>query len=267
MNAGQDEPGGTHAVRFALVLGAVATLGAGVLMFFSRGAGGPPIPMLAVVVSLVLFVVAVGIVSVVRAQRRNTRRMFESLSVAGFDVKQNVRKGEREQLFAPFAQLKELSTGLKGLKWFATRQIDGREFTLFQHSYTVHTGQSASTITHVVAATACPDWWPQLSLSRETIFHKIADKLGMKDLQLESETFNKAWRVKTDDEDMAIVILTPTMQEWLEGSPKKESWRIGSGVVCCLSQRSLVKSPPVLLIDRVREFLALVPSEALADAN
>jgi hypothetical protein len=246
---------------------AVSALVAGLVVLGFQTGQTPKWLVIVPILLVIGLVVIPGVAASIHAQKRARAEMLTGLRDAGFTVYEKPSGDEKQRLFAPYVHLKELSTKHKGLRWVAHTTIDGRELAVFLHTYTVHTGQATITIAHFVAATPCPEWWPTLSLTKENLFHKIKDKLGGSDMRLESETFNDVWRVKTDNEDLALVLLTPDIQRWLEHPPKHESWRIGDGVLCCLSRASSKKMPPLELVDRVQAFVSMLPPEALADQS
>lgn len=249
----------TPIVVVVLLIGLVGTA-----IVYGSATGSVPkviFPLLAALIigSGVLMVIA----GVSRSKRR--RAALESrLTESGFRHKSKPGKDERDGLFEPFDGVKALSTGAKGLRFWAESEIDGHTVTVVEHVYLVHTGSTTSTVAHVGAAIPCPEWWPDLSLTPEHLLHKLADAVGKRDLQLEREAFNKRWRVRTDDEDHTLLLLGPAMQEWLELAPKHESWIIGSGWVRCLRRSSVLRQDPIELATRVADFLGRVPPETLA---
>ena len=56
---------------------------------------------------------------------------------------------------------------------------------------------------------------PHLSVSRETVLSRLADGLGMRDIEFESEEFNRAFQVQSDDRRFASYMVDARMMEWL----------------------------------------------------
>jgi hypothetical protein len=52
---------------------------------------------------------------------------------------------------------------------------------------------------------------------------------------MEDETFNRAWRVKCDDENFAMLVLHPAVQAWFLELPKSWWVEVGDGAVCVVS--------------------------------
>lgn len=65
------------------------------------------------------------------------------------------------------------------------------------------------------AMTPIPRWWPQLVVRGETPLGRAADALGVRDLQLESEDFNRAFDVRSGDPAFATALLDQRMMAWL----------------------------------------------------
>jgi hypothetical protein len=65
-------------------------------------------------------------------------------------------------------------------------------------------------------ATAEVGWlWPQLSLTKEGLVSKAASVLGVRDIEFESEDFNRRFNVKSEDPKFANDIIDARMIRWL----------------------------------------------------
>ena len=58
---------------------------------------------------------------------------------------------------------------------------------------------------------ACPHLW----LGHEGFFSHLGSHLGLRDVELESDEFNRRFRVKCDDQKFAFSVLDGRMMEWL----------------------------------------------------
>jgi hypothetical protein len=56
---------------------------------------------------------------------------------------------------------------------------------------------------------------PHLSIDRENILTRLADSLAMRDIEFESEDFNRAFNVKGDDRAFATAFVDAQMMNWL----------------------------------------------------
>jgi len=104
-----------------------------------------------------------------------------------------------------------------------------RPFMSFDYSYETHSSNSnggRSTTVHrfTVVSVALPTDLPRLQVTPESLFSRVGHVFGMTDIDLESEDFNRAFRVTCSDPKFASDALTPrTMQLLLSRS--HFSWR------------------------------------------
>jgi hypothetical protein len=110
-------------------------------------------------------------------------------------------------------------------------------FVAFDYSYQTHStdGQGhTTTTTHrfAVAAITLPANLPGLQVTPESMFSRIGHAFGLDDIELESEDFNRRFRVHGDDRKFACDVLTPRTMEQLLARPAV-SWRItGTDALC-----------------------------------
>jgi hypothetical protein len=57
--------------------------------------------------------------------------------------------------------------------------------------------------------------WPMIRIGRERALHKVAQRLGLPDIELESEEFNRAFVIQCADRRFATDLLDPQMMELL----------------------------------------------------
>ncbi|MCJ7832526.1 MAG: DUF3137 domain-containing protein [Actinobacteria bacterium] len=95
----------------------------------------------------------------------------------------------------------------------------GHEALVFGYQYTTHSsdqhGGSSKTHHHRVCVVKIPGSMPLVRLIPESVFSRIATALGGTDVEVESEEFNRLWKVWSRDERAAHAILTPRMIERL----------------------------------------------------
>jgi hypothetical protein len=102
-----------------------------------------------------------------------------------------------------------------------TGAFQGRQIVAFDYSYQTHSTDSKgrrSTQTHKygVVVMQLPGPLPHLQVTHEGIFGgAVANALGFRDLQFESDQFNRAFRVKADDERFGHAVVHPRMMELL----------------------------------------------------
>jgi hypothetical protein len=99
-----------------------------------------------------------------------------------------------------------------------------RTMVAFDYSFQTHTdngkgGRSTTTHRYAVCALALPAWVPKLELVPEGLLGRIGTALGMQDVELESEDFNRRYRVRCDQPKFAYDVLPPRTMEALLGQP------------------------------------------------
>ena len=94
-----------------------------------------------------------------------------------------------------------------------------RDALAFEYKYEETTGsgddRKTETYHFTVVALATPAPRPKLEITREGLGRKLLGFVGIRDLQLESEEFNKAFYIKAEDDKFAYDILHPRMMEWM----------------------------------------------------
>jgi hypothetical protein len=88
--------------------------------------------------------------------------------------------------------------------WYYTESTDSRgNRTKSYHRFSV-----------VVADVAC--FLPHVSMEKESLFRKVAGHLGFRDIEFESEAFNRVYRVHALDREFAYKLLDARMIRWVE---------------------------------------------------
>lgn len=169
----------------------------------------------------------------------------------------------------PFASIRSLKGGHKRVTWAVHGSIDRRDVIGIEHRYVVSTGQATVVIVHTCSGTRCPGFWPLIELKPKGLVHRLGDKVGkrfgVERLMLESEAFNRRWRVDTLDVDQATAILTPQVQELLAQAPRSEQWRLGQGWVVVCRRQTIKPEQLSAFMRRPVDLLALVPPEMLVE--
>ncbi|ADB35722.1 hypothetical protein Kfla_6730 [Kribbella flavida DSM 17836] len=97
----------------------------------------------------------------------------------------------------------------------------GRQMVAFDYSYETHSTDSkgrrtSTTHKYGVVVMQLPGPLPHLQVTHEGVFGgAVANALGFRDLQFESDQFNRAFRVKADDERFGHAVVHPRMMELL----------------------------------------------------
>ncbi|NIK55862.1 DUF3137 domain-containing protein [Kribbella shirazensis] len=102
-----------------------------------------------------------------------------------------------------------------------TGAFNGHQMVAFDYSYQTHStdskGRRRTTTHHFgVVVLQLPGALPHLEVTHEGIFGgAVANAFGFRDIQFESEQFNRSFRVKADDERFGHAVVTPRMMELL----------------------------------------------------
>jgi Protein of unknown function (DUF3137) len=128
----------------------------------------------------------------------------------------------------------------------------GRDFVAFDYSYETHSTDSKgnrTTSTHPFAVTAVtiPAYLPRLEVSPAGAFGRLTDAVGLtNDIELESEDFNRAFKVHAEDRKFATDVLSPRTMQYLLTAPRA-AWRIqGSTMLRWTSGRT---DPANVIVD------------------
>ncbi len=124
-----------------------------------------------------------------------------------------------------------------------TGTLRDRQVTLFDYEYVVHQtdaeGKRSST-THRFSAVmvelgiACPP----TTIRRERITTKLANALGFgRDVQFESDEFNRAFEVRTQSQQFAFTLIDPAMMQWLMANGFDLDMQFHSGVLAVIASR------------------------------
>jgi hypothetical protein len=145
----------------------------------------------------------------------------------------------------------------------------GRQMAAFDYSFQTHSTDSkghTTTTTHryAVCAVRLPAPLPGLELSPETVLTRFAGALGFDDVELESEDFNRHYRVRARDPKFAYDVLNPRTMQALLARPALHLRLFGADALCWESGRLA----PAALLERLSALDVLIdgiPSFVWAD--
>jgi len=78
---------------------------------------------------------------------------------------------------------------------------------------------------------------PRLNLGHESFFTRLGDHLGLSDVVLEYDDFNRRFRVKCDDQKFAFSLLDGNMMQWLLAADAFDSVEVDGPWVFLASDR------------------------------
>lgn len=112
------------------------------------------------------------------------------------------------------------------------RSSDDHALRLFDYQYTTGSGKNRATWRYTCSIADLPvTRWPRLRVTPETALDRLADHIGLRDLELESEEFNRAFEVETENNRFATAVLDPQMMQWLLESWPHACFEIAGGVL------------------------------------
>lgn len=166
---------------------------------------------------LVILVVVIGVAVLVIRWQLHKRKVAAFRAFAaqrGWAYRERDDRFTDRYLGTPFGQGfgRQASHVLTGLH-------RDRSFAAFEYLYKEHqgSGKNRRTVTYrnTVVALDTPAARPTLELSREGIGRKLLGLVGIRDLQLESEEFNKSFHIRAENDRFAYDVLHPRTMEWM----------------------------------------------------
>ena len=147
-----------------------------------------------------------------------------------------------------------------------TGEHQGHPLVAFDYSYKTQSRDSkgnTTTTTHryMVVALGMPCALPELHVGPEGVFSRIGKAVGLEDIELESEDFNRAFRVRCPDPKLATDILTPRTMEMMLASGPIRFRLVGSDALAynngCLDAPELQRAAHILanVVDGVPSFV------------
>ena len=100
---------------------------------------------------------------------------------------------------------------------------NGVPLHIFDYWYCVQSDKSSSYSRFTCALTEIRAACPTLQVSHENLFTRLGEDLGLHDVQLEYDDFNRRFRVKCKDQKFAFSLLDGGMMQWMLGSDSFES--------------------------------------------
>ncbi|GAB3293045.1 hypothetical protein EK0264_11975 [Epidermidibacterium keratini] len=113
-------------------------------------------------------------------------------------------------------------------KHVMTGEHNGRPLVVFEHYWVTGSGDDRETHHAMVTALQLPRVLPELTVTREGMMGSLARRMGIKDIELESDDFNRAYKIKSPNRKFAYDVLHPRFMEWML-SVNADGFTINSG--------------------------------------
>jgi hypothetical protein len=127
------------------------------------------------------------------------------------------------ELFGRAATIRDLENVVSG-------SLRGNEVVLFDYHYAQ--GEDAD-FRFSCAMVPVPSTWPAFLIRPESGLSRAARDVGLRDIETESEAFNRTFEVRCPDPRFALALLEPRMMEWLLGLGPRTGFEIWSGRMLC----------------------------------
>lgn len=137
----------------------------------------------------------------------------------------------------------------------------GRGLCVLEYTYTTSNGKTTTThIVHVVALNL-PSALPPLTLTRDSGLKRM---FGGSDLELESEAFNKAFRISCGDDRYASAVLHPRMMEWMMFNRGLE-WQLAGNALVSWGHGSFVVRDVLARLEAMAGVIDRIPPYIFRD--
>ena len=148
----------------------------------------------------------------------------------------------------------------------------GRPFTAFDYTYETHSNDSKgnrTTTTHrwTVCAIPLPTWIGMVQVVPGNALERLAGAVGlMPDIDMESEDFNRRFRVSASDRKLASDILTPRTMHYLLSVPMS-AWRTCGADIVSFAPGKLDPAEVIRTCAVLRQVVDGVPAFVWKDAR
>lgn len=103
--------------------------------------------------------------------------------------------------------------------------------------------------------------WPKVQIqARRGLAKMFYSRRRHKGIVLESDAFNAAYKVKTKDEDFAVLLLNPDLQSFIMNKPTVD-WSVGEGFIKLWYRGKLRKKRIDNALNRLAKFQSLITED------
>lgn len=165
-----------------------------------------------------LVVIAVAVASIVAAFHLKARRREAFRAFALQNGLQYAEPDPFDLLGWPFNLFRRGDgRGIENVLWGTWRQKPIHAFDYWYYTETTDSRgrRSRSYRRFSCALVEVPASFPHLELAREDLFSRLADHLGLEDIEFESPEFNRRYNVKAKERKFAYELIDARMLEWL----------------------------------------------------
>ncbi len=113
---------------------------------------------------------------------------------------------------------------------------------------------------YAFAAVEVPADVPLLSLEREGLFSRAADRLGMEDVEVGYEAFDREFQIEARDEQRARELLDVVLMDRLRALPKDVSAALGGSFVIAWKRGSVDADPCEPIVEAAAAIASRIPA-------
>jgi hypothetical protein len=139
-----------------------------------------------------------------------------------------------------------------------TGKYQGIDVCCFDYQYTISTGKSSATYHFGVHVAKLPLVFPATTIRHEGFGDKIVGAFGGRDIQFESEEFNKRYFVQSGSERFAYDLLHPQMIEYLLSMPE-QYWQMSGQYLMIVNSGALQPEAVQTYLDALLVFNGYIP--------
>ena len=181
-------------------------------------------------VLLAFVVVAAGMIGAAYLQYRARQARMNAIAAIGRNVGFTFSAEDADHIVSMPFVLFSKGDG-RGVECVLSGTHDGLPMRLFDYWYydetsDEHGNHSRQYHRFTCALATIPAACPRLQLGHENFLTRLGDHLGLHDVELEYDDFNRRFRVKCEDQKFAFSLLDAGMMEWLLGSPSFETLEV-----------------------------------------
>jgi hypothetical protein len=213
---------------------------------------------------LLFVVIAVGGAAVSYYLKQKRRSELELIArQLGLDYSPADNQG---CLALPFALLsKGDGQGAENVLWGTWQGVPVTEFDFwyYEESTDAQGHRSKTTYRFSCAVTEIEAYCSSVIIGRENVLTAIADHIGLHDIEFESDDFNRAFNVKSQDRKFANDLLDARMMQWLLTVDRAFQFEVaGKWILCYGKRRAPLDLVPLIgTLEQFRQHLPRVVCE------
>jgi hypothetical protein len=150
--------------------------------------------------------------------------------------------------------------GIENVIWGERQghEVWGFDYWYYEESSDSKGRRSRSTSRFNCSLTELPARAPHTSVGPESLFTRLADLVGFRDIDFESEEFNRAMQVKSQDQRFATYLIDARMMEWLLET-RGWTFELFDRYLLCVRKRLRPEEVPTI-IEAVLAFRERIPN-------